>query len=180
VHRLASRTGQSRPEVRAGPVKRRLATRADTVLFFLHKTDGGKRSALASDSEQRRTMLRFSKAKAVAPQKRQAMMVRQASCYRKQQAGNWRSRRRLRVRARLGLLLRLRVRLSGLLGLLLRGVEELGCRAPRWSSAAASRARAPAPRCHGRRFASDQSSFYADAIADCLEFIKSRSSCLEN
>jgi hypothetical protein len=109
------------------------------------------------------------------------MTVRQANCHGKQQAGNWRSRRRLRVRAKLGLLLRLRVRaklglllrlrvrLSRVLGLLLRGVEELGCRAPRSSSAAA-------PHCHGRRFASDQSSFYADAIADCLEFIKSTSS----
>jgi hypothetical protein len=114
-------------------------------------------------------MLRFSKAKAVAPQKRQAMTVRQANCHGKQQGGNWRSRLRLRVRAKLGLLLRLRVRLSRVLGLLLRGVEELGCRAPRSSSAAA-------PHCHGRRFASDQSSFYADAIADCLEFIKSTSS----
>lgn len=130
----------------------------------------------------RATMLRFSSA-AVHPQKR---MVRQASCRgTKPPASNWRARRRLRVRAvgaRLGLLLRLRVRLSGVVGLLLRGVEELGCRhsggvATRWSSSS-PRARGPA-HCH-RRFDTDQSSFYAEAIADCLEFIKSRSSYLEN
>ncbi|TVU08207.1 hypothetical protein EJB05_41600, partial [Eragrostis curvula] len=133
-------------------------------------------------------MLRFSNAR-VAPQKRQAeMAIRQASCRGKPAAGIWRSRRRLRVRAgggaRLGLLLRLRVRLSGVIGLLLRGVEEFGCRpsvAARWSSSAATRARGPAHSCHGRCPGSrDQSSFYAEAIADCLEFIKSRSSCLEN
>ncbi|XP_062230132.1 uncharacterized protein LOC133927737 [Phragmites australis] len=120
-------------------------------------------------------MLRFSNA--VAPQKQEAM-VRQVSCHGKL-AGNWRGRRRLRVRAggvRLGLLLRLRVRLSGVVGLLLRSLEELGCRpgggAARWS---APRARGPA-QCQSRRPERDQSSFYAEAIADCLEFIKSRSS----
>ncbi|GJM97950.1 hypothetical protein PR202_ga14916 [Eleusine coracana subsp. coracana] len=133
-------------------------------------------------------MLRFSNTAAVVHphQKQQPTMVRQASCHGKRSpAGNsWRARRRLRVRARLGLLLRLRVRLSGVVGLLLRGVEELGCRhsgvaTTRWPSSSAPRARGPA-HCH-RRFDTDQqSSFYAEAIADCLEFIKSRSSYLEN
>ncbi|XP_062232972.1 uncharacterized protein LOC133930349 [Phragmites australis] len=116
---------------------------------------------------------------AVALQKREAMTIRQASCHVKP-AGNWRGRRRLRARVggvRLGLLLRLRVRLSGVLSLLLRSVEEIRCRpggAARWS-APQPRSRGPA-QCHGRRPERDQSSFYAEAIAECLEFIKSRSS----
>ncbi|CAN6216272.1 unnamed protein product [Urochloa humidicola] len=113
---------------------------------------------------------------AVAPQKRQRL------------AGppTWRGRRwGLRVRGggvRLGLLLRLRVRLSGVVGLLLRYVEELRCRsagrvaACRWSSAPRSPVLAAQCRDGGRRPERDQSSFYAEAIADCLEFIKSRSS----
>ena len=81
---------------------------------------------------------------------------------------------------RLGLLLRLRVRLSGVVGLLLRSVEELRCRpggrACRWSSAPRAPP-VPAQCRHGRRRPEwDESSFYAEAIADCLEFIKSRSS----
>uniref|UniRef100_A0A0E0Q0B1 Uncharacterized protein n=1 Tax=Oryza rufipogon TaxID=4529 RepID=A0A0E0Q0B1_ORYRU len=115
-------------------------------------------------------------------------------------ASSSRRRRRHHQRGRggfrLGLLLRLRVRLSGLLGLLARSVEELRCcpgvsriscstvaaaarsarsRAPSSSSAAAA-ALCGGP--HGSRAAPavrDQSSFYAEAIADCLEFIKSRS-----
>ncbi|RLN11947.1 hypothetical protein C2845_PM09G18850 [Panicum miliaceum] len=121
---------------------------------------------------------------AVARQKRQAMMTRQASCHGRKPGGLRRGRWGLRVRVgggvRLGLLLRLRVRLSGVVGLLLRGVEELRCRPGgrtcRWSSAP-SRAPVPAQCCRGRRCPEwDESSFYAEAIADCLEFIKSRSS----
>ncbi|XP_040381121.1 uncharacterized protein LOC121054728 [Oryza brachyantha] len=117
-------------------------------------------------------------------------------------AGRRRQRRWQRARGvRLGLLLRLRVRLSGLLGLLVRSVEELRCcpgagaGAGRISSysttaAAAARVRSSAASAaalggghrggmRGRRAAPagrDQSSFYAEAIADCLEFIKSRAS----
>jgi hypothetical protein len=125
---------------------------------------------------------------AVARQKRrQAMMIRQASCHGRKPGGMRRRRWGLRVRGggggggvRLGLLLRLRVRLSGVVGLLLRSVEELrrrpGGRACRWSSLA-PRAPVPAQCRHGRRRPEwDESSFYAEAIADCLEFIKSRSS----
>ncbi|GJN38858.1 hypothetical protein PR202_gb27936 [Eleusine coracana subsp. coracana] len=127
-------------------------------------------------------MFRFSNNAAVVRhphQKWQPTMVRQAS-------NSWRARRRLRVRARLGLLLRLRVRLSGVVGLLFRGVEELGCRhnsgvaTTRWSSSSAPRPRDGPAHCHRRFDADQQSSFYAEAIADCLEFIKSRSSYLEN
>uniref|UniRef100_A0A0E0LDM8 Uncharacterized protein n=1 Tax=Oryza punctata TaxID=4537 RepID=A0A0E0LDM8_ORYPU len=117
-------------------------------------------------------------------------------------AGGRRRRGRQRARGvRLGLLLRLRVRLSGLLGLLVRSVEELRCcpgvsriscstvaaarsaRSRASSSSAAAAAAAAAlgiggHGTHGRRAPAgrDQSSFYAEAIADCLEFIKSRSS----
>ncbi|KAG2607316.1 hypothetical protein PVAP13_4NG238300 [Panicum virgatum] len=116
------------------------------------------------------------------------MMIRQASCHGRKPGGMRRRRWGLRVRGgggggggvRLGLLLRLRVRLSGVVGLLLRSVEELrrrpGGRACRWSSLA-PRAPVPAQCRHGRRRPEwDESSFYAEAIADCLEFIKSRSS----
>lgn len=122
---------------------------------------------------------------AVAPQKQQAMMIRkQASCHgRKKLQGMRRGRRwRLRVRAGGGLLLRLRVRLSGVVGLLFRSVDELRCRPGgnasgcRWSPPA-TRVPGSAQCCHVRRRPElDQSSFYAEAIADCLEFIKSRSS----
>ncbi|KAI4971174.1 hypothetical protein ZWY2020_002088 [Hordeum vulgare] len=101
-------------------------------------------------------------------------------------------RRRGRRRARrsgggvrLGLLLRLRVRLSGIVGLLVRGVEELRCCPARGKiGCSTSRARRTATSLGGsccRRTASaerNQSSFYAEAIADCLEFIKSRSTYL--
>ncbi|CAD6336238.1 unnamed protein product [Miscanthus lutarioriparius] len=93
----------------------------------------------------------------------------------------WRGRWGLRVRhggVRLRLLLRVRLRLSGIVGLLLRRVEELRCRpggrACRWSGPRASSG--PAPCRRARIPERDQSSFYAEAIADCLEFIKSRSS----
>ncbi|CAL5041875.1 unnamed protein product [Urochloa decumbens] len=124
---------------------------------------------------------------AIAPQKRQAMMTRAASCHGRK-LGMRRGRRwGLRVRGgggvRLGLLLRLRVRLSSVVGLLLRTVEELRCRpggrgaACRWSSPAPTSPVRPAQCRDGRRWPErDQSSFYAEAIADCLEFIKSRSS----
>uniref|UniRef100_A0A0D9WS93 Uncharacterized protein n=1 Tax=Leersia perrieri TaxID=77586 RepID=A0A0D9WS93_9ORYZ len=106
------------------------------------------------------------------------MPTRQAICGNgKPSSGRRRLRRRrargvVRLRLRLGLLLRLRVRLSGLLGLLVRSLEELRCcpsAGGRRISGSCSTA-AAAGRVH------DQSSFYADAIADCLEFIKSRSS----
>ena len=80
---------------------------------------------------------------------------------------------------RLRLLLRVRLRFSGIVGLLLRSVEELRCRpggrACRWSAPRASSS-GPAPCRRARIPERDQSSFYAEAIADCLEFIKSRSS----
>ncbi|KAL5199920.1 hypothetical protein ABZP36_021123 [Zizania latifolia] len=105
------------------------------------------------------------------------MPTGQTSCGK---AGRRRRRRRALRGVRLGLLLRLRLRLSGLLGLLVRRVEELRCcpRVGRISCSTAAAAAAMGGR--GRRAAPavrDQSSFYADAIADCLEFIKSRSSC---
>ncbi|KAF8687793.1 hypothetical protein HU200_042729 [Digitaria exilis] len=119
----------------------------------------------------------------VAPQKRpQALMIRQqtARCHgRRKLQGMRRRGRRWGIRVRV--LLRLRVRLSGVVGLLLRSVDELRCRpgggCRTWSPAA----RAPGPeKCgHGggrRRPEWDESSFYEEAIADCLEFIKSRSS----
>nr|XP_034592439.1 uncharacterized protein LOC117854249 [Setaria viridis] len=116
---------------------------------------------------------------AVAPWNRQAM-VRQASCHGRN-PGMRRGRWGMRVRTggggvRLGLLLRLRVRLSGVVGLILRSVEELR-RRPGGRCSSAPRSPVPARCRHGhRRPERDQSSFYAEAIADCLEFIKSRSS----
>ena len=142
----------------------------------------GNHSSIASKQNARATMLHLV-TNAVARQKRrQAMMIRQASCHGRKPGGMRRRRWGLRVRGgvRLGLLLRLRVRLSGVVGLLLRSVEELRCRpggrACRWSSSA-PRAPVPAQCRHDRRRPEwDESSFYAEAIADCLEFIKSRSS----
>ncbi|KAJ1259970.1 hypothetical protein BS78_10G196300 [Paspalum vaginatum] len=111
-------------------------------------------------------------------------MIRQASCHGRKLGGIWRGRRGLRVRAggvRLALLLRLRVRLSGIVGLLLRRVEELirsrcrpggRSRTCRLSAPRASSGTAPPCHHHGRRHERDQNS-YAEAIADCLEFIKS-------
>lgn len=85
----------------------------------------------------------------------------------------------------LGLLLRLRMRLSGLVGLIARSVEELRCCPARGRiRCSTSRVRIPAMfrGAHSRRRPAsaerNQSSFYADAIADCLEFIKTRSSHL--
>ncbi|OQU76726.1 hypothetical protein SORBI_3010G196100 [Sorghum bicolor] len=118
-------------------------------------------------------------------------MIRQPQasfhCHGGRRIGMWRGRRwglRLRVRhagvRRRLLLLRVRLRLSGIVGLLLRSVEELRCRpggsrAGRWLQPRASSG--PAPCRRGRLPERDQSSsFYAEAIADCLEFIKSRSS----
>ncbi|KAJ1278320.1 hypothetical protein BS78_04G071400 [Paspalum vaginatum] len=85
------------------------------------------------------------------------------------------SRRGHRVRhVRLGSLLRLRVRLFGLAGLLVRCLEELNCCPRRWSPATArpqkmlthgDRCRRPGP-------AERENSLHAEAIADCLEFIK--------
>ncbi|CAL5053836.1 unnamed protein product [Urochloa decumbens] len=125
---------------------------------------------------------------AIAGHKRRAMMIRPASCGHGRKLGMRRGRRwGLRVRGggiRLGVLLRLRMRLSGVVGLLLRCVEELRCRpggrgaACRRSSPAPTSPVRPAHQCRhvGRWPERDQSSFYAEAIADCLEFIKSRSS----
>jgi hypothetical protein len=77
------------------------------------------------------------------------------------------------------------MRLSGLVGLIARSVEELRCSPARCRiSRSTSRARMPATS-HGARWRGcpasaerDESSFYAEAIADCLEFIKTRSSRL--
>lgn len=79
---------------------------------------------------------------------------------------------------RLRLLLRVRLRFSGIVGLLLRSVEELRCRpggraACRWSAPRAPSGPAP---CRRARLPERDQSSYAEAIADCLEFIKSRSS----
>ncbi|CAL5023473.1 unnamed protein product [Urochloa decumbens] len=85
------------------------------------------------------------------------------------------SRRGHRVRhVRLGSLLRLRVRLFGLAGLLVRCLEELNCCPRRWSPATA---RAHKMLRHGGWCprpgpAERENSFQAEAIADCLEFIK--------
>lgn len=117
-------------------------------------------------------------------QRQQSMIRHQASCHGRRIA-MWRGRWGwgLRVRhgggVRLRLLLRVRLRLSGIVGLLLRSVEELRCRpggraCSRWSAPRASSR--PAPIRRTRLPERDQSSFYAEAIADCLEFIKSRSS----
>ncbi|XP_052141946.1 uncharacterized protein LOC127761660 [Oryza glaberrima] len=94
-------------------------------------------------------------------------------------------RRGRRVRhVRLGSVLRLRVRLFGVVGLLLRCLEELNCCPRRWSPATAAgaattvmRAQRLSQDCRRRRLAAPaeaggESSFQAEAIADCLEFIK--------
>ncbi|EAY84845.1 hypothetical protein OsI_06211 [Oryza sativa Indica Group] len=94
-------------------------------------------------------------------------------------------RRGRRVRhVRLGSVLRLRVRLFGVVGLLLRCLEELNCCPRRWSPATAAAAATTVMRaqrlsqdCRRRRLAAPaeaggESSFQAEAIADCLEFIK--------
>lgn len=97
----------------------------------------------------------------------------------------WRGRWGLRLRVRhgggrLGLLLRVRVRLSGIVGLLLRSVEDLRCRCRpaaggrRACGWPAPRASGPAPCRHTRLPERDQTS-YTEAIADCLEFIKRNS-----
>uniref|UniRef100_K3YWU6 Uncharacterized protein n=1 Tax=Setaria italica TaxID=4555 RepID=K3YWU6_SETIT len=87
------------------------------------------------------------------------------------------SRRGHRVcHVRLGSLLRLRVRLFGLAGLLVRCLEELNCCPRRRSPATTARAhkmlshagRCPRPGPAAER----ENSFQAEAIADCLEFIK--------
>uniref|UniRef100_A0A0E0JWQ6 Uncharacterized protein n=1 Tax=Oryza punctata TaxID=4537 RepID=A0A0E0JWQ6_ORYPU len=90
-------------------------------------------------------------------------------------------RRGRRVRhVRLGSVLRLRVRLFGVVGLLLRCLEELNCCPRRWSPATTTttvmRAQRLSQDCRRRRLAAaeggGESSFQAEAIADCLEFIK--------
>uniref|UniRef100_A0A0E0CH62 Uncharacterized protein n=1 Tax=Oryza meridionalis TaxID=40149 RepID=A0A0E0CH62_9ORYZ len=94
-------------------------------------------------------------------------------------------RRGRRVRhVRLGSVLRLRVRLFGVVGLLLRCLEELNCCPRRWSPATTAAAATTVMRaqrlshdCRRRRLAAPaeaggESSFQAEAIADCLEFIK--------
>ncbi|KAF7110248.1 hypothetical protein CFC21_110384 [Triticum aestivum] len=112
------------------------------------------------------------------------MLIQQTNCSKPRRRG----RRRVRSSGggvRLGLLLRLRVRLSGIVGLLVRSMEELRCYPGRGkTSCSTSRARRPALSLGGscrRRPAPaerNQSSFYNEAIADCLEFIKSRSTYL--
>ncbi|KQK17621.1 hypothetical protein BRADI_1g35715v3 [Brachypodium distachyon] len=85
---------------------------------------------------------------------------------------------------RVGLLLRLRLRLSGLVGMLSRSVEELRCGRPTTISCPMPRVRRPAMMSshvgcrRGRPMPTErnQSSFYTEAITDCLEFIKARSS----
>ncbi|KAL6630005.1 hypothetical protein ACP70R_029770 [Stipagrostis hirtigluma subsp. patula] len=85
------------------------------------------------------------------------------------------SRRGRRVRhVRLGSLLRLRMRLFGIAAQLLRCLEELNC-CPRRRSPA--RARKMLDHTGRSGTAERESSFHAQAIADCLEFIK-RSSYL--
>ncbi|KAL6888828.1 hypothetical protein ACP4OV_009854 [Aristida adscensionis] len=80
-------------------------------------------------------------------------------------------RRGHRVRhVRLGSLLRLRVRLLGLAGVLVRCLEELNCCPRRWSPARARKMLGDAGR--SAPAAQRESSFHAQAIADCLEFIK--------
>jgi hypothetical protein len=73
---------------------------------------------------------------------------------------------------RLASLLRLRVRLFNLPGLLARCLEELNCCPRRWSTARAQKMLGDAPRCRRPATAERESTFHAQAIADCLEFIK--------
>ncbi|KAG2656652.1 hypothetical protein PVAP13_1KG099700 [Panicum virgatum] len=85
------------------------------------------------------------------------------------------SRRGHRVRhVRLGSLLRLRVRLFGLAAVLVRCLEELNCCPRRWSpaTARAHKMLSHADRCPRPGTAERENSFQAEAIADCLEFIK--------
>lgn len=92
-----------------------------------------------------------------------ATMIRQASS----------GRRGHRVRhIRLGSLLRLRVRMFNLAGLLARCLDELNCCPRRWSPARANKMIGDATRCQRPVTAERESSFHAQAIADCLEFIK--------
>ncbi|KAF8769601.1 hypothetical protein HU200_006194 [Digitaria exilis] len=82
------------------------------------------------------------------------------------------SRRGHRVRhVRLGSLLRLRVRLFGLAGLLVRCLEELNC-CPKRRSPATGRAHKMLGGAGRPGPAERENSFQAEAIADCLEFIK--------
>jgi hypothetical protein len=107
---------------------------------------GNHHSSIASKQNARATMLHLV-TNAVARQKRrQAMTIRQASSCHGRKPGGMR---------------------RGRWGLRVRG---------RWSSAPRAPP-VPAQCRHGRRRPEwDESSFYAEAIADCLEFIKSRSS----
>ena len=75
---------------------------------------------------------------------------------------------------RLGSLLRLRVRLFGLAGLLVRCLEELNCcpRSRRRSRAHNKVVLNHGDRCHRPGPAERENSLQAEAIADCLEFIK--------
>lgn len=92
-----------------------------------------------------------------------ATMIRQASS----------GRRGHRVRhVRLGSLLRLRVRMFNLVGLLARCLDELNCCPRRWSPARTNKMLGDATRCQRPVTTERESSFHAQAIADCLEFIK--------
>ncbi|OQU84559.1 hypothetical protein SORBI_3004G077200 [Sorghum bicolor] len=85
------------------------------------------------------------------------------------------SRRGHRVRhVRLGSLLRLRVRLFGLAALLVRCLEELNCcpRSRRRSRPENKMMISHGDRCHRPGPAERENSLQAEAIADCLEFIK--------
>ncbi|KAL5212908.1 hypothetical protein ABZP36_023755 [Zizania latifolia] len=86
-----------------------------------------------------------------------------------------RGRRVRHVRLRLSSLLRLRVRLFGVVSLLVRCLEELSCCPRRCSPAASVRVQRLSQdrrrRCRPAA-AEGESSFHAEAIADCLEFIK--------
>jgi len=75
---------------------------------------------------------------------------------------------------RLGSLLRLPVRLFGLAGLLVRCLEELNCcpRSRRRSRAHNKVVLNHGDRCHRPGPAERENSLQAEAIADCLEFIK--------
>jgi hypothetical protein len=82
-------------------------------------------------------------------------------------------RRGHRVRhVRLGSLLRLRVWLFNLPGLLARCLKELNCCPRRRSPARAQKMLGDAPRCRRPATVERESSVHAQAIADCLEFIK--------